>query len=63
MTRTGRFAELPITTEHPLQMSELRAHHGDPFDRMLVAQSLVERMQLLTPDKALARHGVTILLV
>ncbi|MBA3564140.1 MAG: type II toxin-antitoxin system VapC family toxin [Gammaproteobacteria bacterium] len=57
------FKELQVTGEHAVHVSQLPLHHGDPFDRMLVAQSLVEPMRLLTHDKALARYGETILLV
>lgn len=59
----SHFLELPVTARHAVQVSKLPQHHGDPFDRMLIAQSLVEPMRLLTHDKALARYGETILLV
>ncbi|MBV9990450.1 MAG: twitching motility protein PilT [Alphaproteobacteria bacterium] len=35
----------------------------DPFDRLLVAQALVEPLRLLTHDKAIARHGDTAILI
>jgi PIN domain nuclease of toxin-antitoxin system len=57
------FLELPITGAHAAQVSRLPQHHRDPFDRMLVAQSLVEPMRLLTTDKLLAHYGETILFV
>jgi PIN domain nuclease of toxin-antitoxin system len=41
---------LPITFEHVLKSSLLPFHHRDPFDRILVAQSLCEKMQLLSAD-------------
>lgn len=44
------FAELPITGKHAAQVAKLPSHHRDPFDRMLVAQSLAEPMRLLTGD-------------
>jgi len=55
--------ELPVTGAHAAHVSRLPHHHRDPFDRMLVAQSLVEPMRLLTTDRLLARYGETVLLV
>jgi len=54
---------LPIQTEHVLQLNTLPAHHQDPFDRMLVAQALVEPMRLLTHDKTVAQYNSAIVLV
>ncbi|CAN5131870.1 type II toxin-antitoxin system VapC family toxin [soil metagenome] len=62
-TRTSGVNELPVTTSHALQVSRLPSHHADPFDRMLIAQSLVEPMRLMTHDGTLAHYGETILLV
>lgn len=55
------FLELSVTGVHAAQVFRLPHHHRDPFDRMLVAQSLVEPMRLLTTDKLLAHYGETIL--
>jgi PIN domain nuclease of toxin-antitoxin system len=57
------FGELPITGEHAVRVATLPAHHRDPFDRLLVAQSLVEGLVLLTSDKQLAPYGGSIRLV
>lgn len=57
------FAGLPVTTQHAVEVAKLPPHHRDPFDRLLVAQSLVEPMRLLTHDQMLAQYGDTILLV
>jgi len=54
---------LSIQTEHVLQLNTLPAHHQDPFDRMLVAQALVEPMRLLTHDKTVAQYNTAIVLV
>jgi PIN domain nuclease of toxin-antitoxin system len=54
---------LPITGKHAAQLSKLPLHHRDPFDRILVAQSLLEPMRLLTGDQALAQYGEMVLLV
>jgi PIN domain nuclease of toxin-antitoxin system len=51
------FEELPITSAHAAATEELPPYHADPFDRILVAQSLVEPMRLLTHDRVLTRYG------
>lgn len=48
---------LPILREHLGIVARLPWHHRDPFDRLLVAQSLAEPMLLLTADAMLARYG------
>ncbi len=48
---------LPVNLAHTLKFSQLQDHHRDPFDRMLVAQSMAEPMFLLTSDQALAGYG------
>jgi len=49
---------LPVQLEHALQVAELPAHHRDPFDRLLIAQSLVERLPMITGDPFIARYQV-----
>ena len=44
------YAELPVSGRHCLGLSGLPAIHGDPFDRILIAQALAEGMMLLTAD-------------
>ncbi len=44
---------LPVTTSHALLAGSLDWAHRDPFDRVLVAQSLVEKLVLVTSDRAL----------
>jgi PIN domain nuclease of toxin-antitoxin system len=50
------FIELPVTSEHALAIGDLPLLHKDPFDRMLVAQAIVEGVVLLTSDASLARY-------
>ena len=50
------YRELPITGEHALAVANLPPLHGDPFDRMLVAQSIVEGITLLTSDPRVAQY-------
>ena len=59
---SGGFVELPVTGRHAAAVMRLPVHHRDPFDRLLVAQSLVEPMHLLTDDRALALYGPQIIL-
>jgi PIN domain nuclease of toxin-antitoxin system len=49
---------LPVTAEHAEAVRELPLHHRDPFDRMLVAQSLVEDAVLISADTGLDAYGV-----
>jgi PIN domain nuclease of toxin-antitoxin system len=57
------FSELPVTAANAARVARLPAIHRDPFDRMLVAQSLAEPMTLLTNDAALVRYGPFVQLV
>ena len=50
--------ELPITRQHALLVTTLPHHHGDPFDRMLIAQSIVEGMPIVSNDTMFARYGI-----
>lgn len=45
-------AELPVRSDHALRAGGLRWDHGDPFDRMLAAQALLEHAVLVTRDAA-----------
>jgi PIN domain nuclease of toxin-antitoxin system len=50
------YAELPVTGAHAVALDLLPPLHKDPFDRMLIAQALVEGIMLLTADANLARY-------
>jgi PIN domain nuclease of toxin-antitoxin system len=50
------YLELPITSEHAVTVIGLPAVHKDPFDRILVAQAIVEGITLLTTDDLVARY-------
>ena len=56
-----RFEELAITIVHALRAAELPPHHGDPFDRVLVAQAELEGLTLVTRDPRIAQYGVAVL--
>jgi len=51
------FAELPVSAAHAAGVARLPVIHRDPFDRLLVAQSVAEPLTLLTNDAMLARYG------
>ena len=51
------FVELPVTGAHAARVVQLANIHRDPFDRLLVAQSIVEPLTLMTNDALLARYG------
>jgi PIN domain nuclease of toxin-antitoxin system len=55
------FEELPIRLGHAEAVQALPWHHRDPFDRMLVAQALAERLTLVTRDRIFGRYGVKVL--
>lgn len=52
---------LAIEAEHAIAVEELPSHHQDPFDRILVAQALVEPMRLMTHDPLVALYSDTII--
>ena len=41
---------VPYTAEHSFHLFELPLHHRDPFDRQIIAQALVEKIPIVTPD-------------
>lgn len=51
------FYELPVTTIHAAGVEHLPDHHRDPFDRLLLAQSLAEPLKLLTTDSQLPKYS------
>lgn len=55
------FEPLPISLAHGQRAGRLPRHHGDPFDRMLVAQAQHERLSLVTADRRLHAYDVDIL--
>ena len=57
------YAEMVVTGAHAATVAALPPLHKDPFDRLLVAQSLSEPLILLTRDARLTRYGTTIRVV
>lgn len=52
------FEILPITADHVLYLEQLPFIHHDPFDRLLIAQSIVEKATFITADTIIPKYGV-----
>ncbi|MBU0499381.1 MAG: type II toxin-antitoxin system VapC family toxin [Gammaproteobacteria bacterium] len=59
--RESGYRILAVEAEHAVAVEDLAAHHQDPFDRILVAQSLVEPMRLMTHDPLVVLYSDTII--
>ena len=57
------YTELPIASVHAVALDTLPPLHKDPFDRILVAQAMVEGITLLTADPLVARYPGPVRLV
>lgn len=51
---------LAVTFPHVLEVGRLPPHHGDPFDRLLIAQARVEGLTVVTRDQVFADYGVAL---
>jgi PIN domain nuclease of toxin-antitoxin system len=56
----GHVELLPISPLHAEGVAALPWHHRDPFDRLLIAQALAERLAIVSSDAALAQYGVEV---
>ena len=54
---------VPVTLPHALRVADLPLHHRDPFDRLLIAQAMVEDLTVLTSDAVFSRYGVAVMSV
>ena len=59
--RKARFSELSVRMEHALAAGALPGPHRDPFDRMLIAQSRIESMPVVTIDPVFRDYGVNVI--
>ncbi len=61
LTRMAVFGvrSMPVAAEHAIAAAALPRIHADPWDRLLVAQSQIEDMPLLTRDPVISRYEVT----
>ncbi len=57
ITDTG-FIELPITRQHLLKLQNLPNHHKDPFDRILIAQAIYEKLAIITKDGIIPKYDI-----
>jgi PIN domain nuclease of toxin-antitoxin system len=55
------FEVLPVRLPHALRVASLPGVHADPFDRLLVAQALVEDLTVVSKDRRLGRYPVRVL--
>jgi len=56
-----RFSLLPISMRHTRAVESLPHYHGDPFDRMLVAQAQTDGLTIVTSDRKIARYRVAVM--
>ena len=61
--RDTGFTELPVRADAAARVADLPLHHRDPFDRLLVAQAMVEPMRLYTADPLLPPYSELVSLV
>lgn len=59
LARNG-FEPLPVSIAHALAVADLPHHHADPFDRLLVAQAMSERMTLVSGDERVRAYPVRV---
>jgi PIN domain nuclease of toxin-antitoxin system len=57
----SRFTQLPIAYSHATAVMSLPYHHADPFDRLLIAQSIVENAAIVTRDKQFKLYDCSII--
>jgi PIN domain nuclease of toxin-antitoxin system len=57
----GGIAPLPIHENAALYAAQLPRHHKDPFDRILICQSIIHGLPILSPDPLLAQYPVRLL--
>ena len=56
--RFSQFEVLSMTLAHGIKVADLPMHHKDPFDRMLIAQALVEGLTIITVDEKFKFYDV-----
>ena len=56
--RSSGVTAIPIEHSHALRVTSLEPHHRDPFDRLLIAQALVEKVPILTADPVFADYPI-----
>ena len=59
--RLYRFQPLPVQISHAAHVYELPHHHDDPFDRLLIAQSQIESLPLLSKDEDIQKYDLEVI--
>ncbi len=62
MLKDNEFQVLGVTADHGLKVGDLPYHHKDPFDRILIAQALCERLMVISRDDKFKLYDVPLLL-
>jgi PIN domain nuclease of toxin-antitoxin system len=57
----NKIEALPVSLDHVLQVEALPVHHSDPFDRILIAQSLEEKLPLVTGDRVFSLYPIELI--
>lgn len=58
MAAEAHFLQMPVTFEHAGAVATLPPHHGDPFDRLIIATAKVEDLRIVTNDAKFASYDV-----
>ena len=61
--KSESFEELPLMIEHADNIKNLPLYHKDSFDRILISQSMVENLTLLTSDKIFKKYDINCIIV
>lgn len=59
----GGYRRLPISIEAMREVEQMPRHHGDPFDRLIVATAVTDGWRLLTHDRQLTAYGPAVILL
>ena len=60
---SSQFIELPVSFVHAKKVADLPNIHRDPFDRLLIAQAIIEKLTLITSDKYVFQYQIETLKV
>lgn len=52
---------IPVLSNHALRVAEMPLHHRDPFDRLIIAQALIEKFTIITSDRHFESYTVDVL--
>ncbi|MGI0480302.1 type II toxin-antitoxin system VapC family toxin [Geminocystis sp. CENA526] len=61
--KDNNFTILHITAEHGLKIKDLPLYHKDPFDRMLIVQSIIEDLTIITLDTKFPLYNISLLII